>query len=211
MSVGTASAVAEAPARCADRMKVRLADALWSCLEEKRLADISVGDVIEAADVSRGSFYYHFSDLDHLTTWALECEIMDSDRQGHSFAILSSRAVVPEETPVMSRSIARVCLLLDRGGMSAVFEVSLDAMLGVWTEALCGSGEELPDSVVAQLEYAAGGMVGMLARASGSSEAKRRVSVAFLHERHLWLVQRVAEVLGVSARELMGRLDSAAA
>ena len=79
MSAGAVSAVAEAPVRCADRMKVRLADALWSCLEEKRLADISVGDVIEAADVSRGSFYYHFSDLDHLTAWALACEIMDSD------------------------------------------------------------------------------------------------------------------------------------
>lgn len=209
MTTGAAGAVAQAPARCADRMKVRLADALWSCLEDKRLADISVGDVIEAADVSRGSFYYHFPDLDHLTAWALSCEIMDSDRQGHSFALLSSREVVPEETPVMSRSITRVCLLLDRGGMSAVFEVSLDAMLDMWTSALCGPGEVLPDSVVAQLEYAVGGMVGMLARASRSSEAKRRVSVAFLHERHLWLVQRVAEVLGVSARELMDRLDDA--
>lgn len=214
MSAGAAGETAEAtraPERCAERMKVRLADALWGCLEGERLADISVGDVIEAADVSRGSFYYHFSDLDDLTVWALRRELLDSDRQGHSFVLLSSRAVAPEETPVTARSIGRVCLLLDRGGMSLVFGVALGETLDFWRGALCGPGEELPDAVVAQLEYAVGGMVGMLARASSSSEAKCRVSVAFLHERYLWLVQRVAEVLDVSARELAARLDAACA
>ena len=76
-------------------------------------------------------------------------------------------------------------------------------------DALCAEGEELPDEVVAQLEYAVGGTVGMLSRARSSTEAKRRMSMAFVHERHLWLVARVAEVLGVSPRELAARLERA--
>lgn len=201
------SAGAAAPVRAADRMKARLADALWGCLETRRLTEVSVGDVIEAADVSRGSFYYHFSDLDQLVTWALSQELLNSDRQGHSFLLLAVRPDPPEETPTLSRSIGRVCLLLDRGGMGAVFDVTLDAMLSLWTEALCPDGERLPDEVVAQLEYAVGGTVGMLSRARSVSESKRRASISFVHERHLWMVLRVAEVLDVSPRSIAARLE----
>lgn len=193
--------------RTAGRMRRRLADALWGCLETRRLTEVSVGDVIEAAGVSRGSFYYHFSDLDDLVAWSLSQELLNSDGAGHSFLALAAQEELPEETPAVSRSLERVCLLLDRGGMSPVFDVALDAMQRLWVGALCDEGEELPDEVAAQLEYAVGGTVGMLSRASVSTEAKRRASMAFLHERHLWLVARVADVLGTSPRELMARLE----
>lgn len=195
--------------RAADRMRGRLADALWELLETRRLTEIVVGDVIEAAGVSRGSFYYHFSDLDHLVAWAISQELLNSDREGHSFAAIAACEEPPAETPVVSRSLCRVCLLLDRGGMSAVFDVALEAMLALWTAALCPDGGALPDAVEAQLEYAVGGTVGMLARSSASTEAKRRASIAFMHERHLWLVARVAEVLGESPRDVTALLARA--
>ncbi len=193
----------------ADRMKTCLADALWGCLVTRALTGLSVGDVIEVAGVSRGSFYYHFSDLDHLVSWALARELLDSDREGHSFLELAAGEETPEENPAVTRSLERVCLLLGRGGMSAVYEVALDAVLRLWEAALCPDGGPLPDEVVAQLEYAVGGLVGMLARASVSTDAKRRVSIAFLHERHLWLVARVSEVLGREPRDVMALLGRA--
>lgn len=195
------------PVRPADRMKARLADALWSCLETRRLSEVSVGDVIERAEVSRGSFYYHFPDLDALVAWAVARELLDSDREGNSFVLLAARQDPPEETPTLSRSIGRVCLMLERGGMGAVYDVALDAMLSLWTSALCPEGEALPDEVVSQLEYAVGGTVGMLSRARTSSEVKRRASIAFVHERHLWVVLRVAEVLDESPRSIAARLE----
>ena len=194
-------------ARVAERMKERLADALWTLLETRRLTETSVGDVIKTAGVSRGSFYYHFSDLDHLVSWAIARELLDSDRRGNSFVALAAQEETPEESPVIARSLERVCLLLDRGGLCQVYEVVIDATLRLWSEALCDEGEELPDEVVAQLEYAVGGTVGMLSRASVSTEARRRASIAFVHERHLWLVARVADVLGESPRALLERLE----
>ena len=194
-------------ARATERMKARLADALWGCLETRRLTEVSVGDVIQEAGVSRGSFYYHFSDLDHLIAWALSQEMLNSDRRGNSFMALAAQAEPPAESETVSRSLSRVCLLLDRGGMGAVFDVALDAQLALWTKALCPEGELLPDEVVAQLEYAVGGTVGMLSRAGRSSDSKRRVSMAFVHERHLWMVRRVAEVLGESPRSVAARLE----
>lgn len=194
-------------ARATERMKARLADALWGCLETRRLTEVSVGDVIQAAGVSRGSFYYHFSDLDHLIARALSQEMLNSDRRGNSFMALAAQAEPPAESETVSRSLSRVCLMLDRGGMGAVFDVALDAQLALWTEALCPEGELLPDEVVAQLEYAVGGTVGMLSRAGRSSDSKRRASMAFVHERHLWMVRRVAEVLGESPRSVAARLE----
>lgn len=196
-------------ARAAERMKTRLADALWRCLEARRLTEVSVGDVIQEAGVSRGSFYYHFSDLDHLIAWALSQEMLNSDRRGNSFMALAAQAEPPAESETVSRSLSRVCLLLDRGGMGAVFDVALDAQLALWTKALCPEGELLPDEVVAQLEYAVGGTVGMLSRAGRSSDSKRRASMAFVHERHLWMVRRVAEVLGESPRSVAAHLERA--
>lgn len=210
---GEAPSAAAAPGRtrAVEPMKERLADALWGCLAEKDLSEVSVGDVIEAADVSRGSFYYHFSDLDDLVAWALGRELLDSDREGHSFVLLAACPASPaQESPLVERSISRACLLLDRGGMSVVYDVALGATLEVWRRALAPRGGELPDAVVAQLEYATGGIVGMLSRAGASSESKRRVSMAFVRERHLLLVRRVAEVLGVSPRELVARLEGQA-
>ncbi|MBM6774243.1 TetR/AcrR family transcriptional regulator [Olsenella profusa] len=197
--------------RSTDRMKVRLADALWACLAQTPLGDLSVGDVIDAAGVSRGSFYYHFSDLDHLTAWAVREELLDSDRRGNSFLVLAACEPEPNLEPRVERSIERICLLLDRGGMSAVYGVALDVTLGLWERALCPEGGSLPDEVVAQIEYSVGGTVGMLSRAGVSTDAKRRVSVAFIHERHLWTVRRVSEVLGRSPRELVGCLEGAVA
>ena len=193
-------------ARTAERMKARLADALWDCLAELPVGEISVGDVIEAAGVSRGSFYYHFDDLDELLAWAIRQEVMNSDRKGHSFALLLARAE-PSGNALVQRAIARVCLLLDKGGMSPVFDVALDAMREVWVAALEPEGGRLPDGVVAQLEYAVGGSVGMLARASRSTEAKLRASSAFIRACNRTLVERIADELGVSAAELVARLE----
>ena len=193
-------------ARTAERMKARLADALWDCLAELPVGEISVGDVIEAAGVSRGSFYYHFDDLGELLAWAIRQEVMNSDRKGHSFALLLARAE-PSGNALVQRAIARVCLLLDKGGMSPVFDVVLDAMREVWVAVLEPEGGRLPDGVVAQLEYAVGGSVGMLARASRSTEAKLRASSAFIRACNRTLVERIADELGVSAAELVARLE----
>lgn len=193
-------------ARTAERMKARLADALWDCLAELPVGEISVGDVIEAAGVSRGSFYYHFDDLDELLAWAIRQEVMNSDRKGHSFALLLARAE-PSGNALVQRAIARVCLLLDKGGMSPVFDVALDAMREVWVAVLEPEGGRLPDGVIAQLEYAVGGSVGMLARASRSTEAKLRASSAFIRACNRTLVERIADELGVSAAELVARLE----
>lgn len=193
--------------RAGERMKARLADAFWGLLVTSRLADISVGSVVAAAQVSRGSFYYHFDDLDELVGWALAREITNVDGEGTSLMALTMRRGPEEGAPSAARSIRRICLLMDGGGMHVVYDVAINLMLDLWRGVLRPEGGELPDDLVAQLEYAVGGTMGMLFRARGSSVEKRRVSVAFLRDRHLRFVVRVAQRLGVDSHELAVRVE----
>lgn len=192
-------------ARAGIRMKSKLADALWGLLATQRLSAISVGDVIEAASVSRGSFYYHFADLDTLVRWALLREVLDSDRQGHPFFLVATQTAVPQETRELKRSISRVCLLLNRGGMDIVFEVAFEALTDLWSRVLQPEVEELPNEVIAQLEYAVGGTIGMLAHANVRDESRHRTSVAFIREQQVRMVRSLAAVLHMSSSELMTR------
>lgn len=175
----------------ATRMREKLADALWATLESKRLEEVSVGDVIEAAGVSRGTFYYHFAEKDELVRWALRREILDADRRGTSLAALASRSVPCEGDPVVERSVERLCLLIHRGGMGVVYDAMLDVALELWTRLLQPADGRLPDEVVTAVEYGVGGMVGLLRRSGTASNDRRRVSVAFLSEQYARLSERV--------------------
>ena len=56
--------------------KLALANALKAQLQKKFLDDITVKELVEACEINRQTFYYHFEDIPHLLRW-----IMDSDSE----------------------------------------------------------------------------------------------------------------------------------
>ena len=193
--------------RAAARMRDRLADAFWRVLEDERVDGVSVGAVCEAAGVSRGSFYYHFEDRAELLSWALQREILDADRAGTPLVQLmaAGERCDGEALRAVERTIGRLCLLIDHGGMDVVYNAMAETAFGYWRAVLCPGGEELPSGVVAILEYDVGGMVGMLCRAGASSDDERRSSLAFLRERHVLIARRICREEGLTAEQLRAR------
>ena len=57
--------------------KRALAAALKDAMARKPLQKITVTELIQAADVNRKTFYYHFSDIYELLKWTLEEEALD--------------------------------------------------------------------------------------------------------------------------------------
>ena len=57
------------------RTKKYLADALKRLSSEKPLAKITVKDLCEYSHVNRGTFYYHFKDINNLINWIYHTEI----------------------------------------------------------------------------------------------------------------------------------------
>lgn len=192
--------------RTATRMKVRLAEALWSVLEDCRLDAVSVGAVAARADVSRGSFYYHFADLDELVAWALRRELMDVDHAGTPLVALlaSSEGLEPlDEVPL---GVARLCLLINHGGMDVAYDAAVGLALDFWRSVLAPDGGELEEREVALVEFALGGVVGTLCHAPFSTEFQRRATVSFLRECARAMTLEICDERGVSEKELLARI-----
>ena len=60
--------------------KRSLASALKSLMEEMPLAKITVGDICEACNMNRKSFYYHFRDKYDLINWIYDTEFISVAR-----------------------------------------------------------------------------------------------------------------------------------
>ena len=58
----------------AQSTKQALAATLKQLLEKKSLDDITVKEIVEACEVNRQTFYYHFQDIYDLLGWFLEQE-----------------------------------------------------------------------------------------------------------------------------------------
>ena len=54
--------------------KLALANALKAQLQKKFLDDITVKELVEACEINRQTFYYHFQDIYDLLRWLLEHE-----------------------------------------------------------------------------------------------------------------------------------------
>lgn len=56
------------------KTKQRLAEALKSALQKKKLSKVTVSELVAACDINRKTFYYHFEDIYALFKWMLEQE-----------------------------------------------------------------------------------------------------------------------------------------
>ena len=55
-------------------MKQRIADAAQRLVMEKKKTKLTVKDIVEACQITRQAFYYHFEDIPDLMRWMLERE-----------------------------------------------------------------------------------------------------------------------------------------
>lgn len=59
------------------KTKMAFAAALKKAMTKKRLSDITVKELIEACNVDRKTFYYHFEDIYELLKWILDREAIE--------------------------------------------------------------------------------------------------------------------------------------
>jgi AcrR family transcriptional regulator len=57
--------------------KIQVANALKRLVKTKKLAKITVHDIVKASGVNRSTFYYHFIDKDDLINWIFKKDVVD--------------------------------------------------------------------------------------------------------------------------------------
>jgi AcrR family transcriptional regulator len=162
-------------------------------LADRRIADLTVGDVLAEADVARGSFYFYFASKYDLVV-ALAQEIMDEVEQ----------AAAP---------------WLDRGELEPreALRAAVSGALGVWREhgAVRGAGGE-GWHASPELENVWGGFVerfvtrarSQIERERGSGAAPAGPDAGTLAASLIWMNERVFYLWATDAQPELGDADT---
>lgn len=194
-------------AACAEE---RLIDAFWELLRDRQLRAITVRTIVEKAGVNRGTFYYHFADIDSLIHCALERELVTKHSLIHEMLLLVSGSIdeiPPEEA---NRHIHRTALLIQRGGTERVIDEIMDIAINVWQAALCPNGEALNEQTTLFVRYNISGIVGMFSSFARNENPPEFSTIAnFQKWNAVNTVEAICKLQGVQKEEVLQRIQTA--
>ena len=121
----------------------KLIDAFWACLEDHRLADITISAITKSAELNRGTFYYHFRDIDDLTARAIEVEFNSQALLPGIFDLIAGAPGSITAIELIQQRMQRLSLLIDRGGLDVLSMQIKRLVRQTWTAILCAEGESL--------------------------------------------------------------------
>lgn len=139
----------------------RLIDAFWGVLETTPLRSMSIRTIAEHAGLNRGTFYYHFDDIDALTHRALEREMLERHSIMHEMLLLVSGAVDQIPPAEVARHMDKTALLIRQGGSDRVANEILGIAMRIWQAALCPTGEPLEERTQLLIRYNIYGIIGL--------------------------------------------------
>ena len=122
----------------------RIIQAFWTLLETNRLESISVRAVTAAADCNRGTFYYHFHDMEDLCQNALSDELLSNGFFPNLFnSIVCGEKAAIVEAFFASEYPSKLVLLLEHGGVERTINMLRTAMCDMWSHVLYPDGGEI--------------------------------------------------------------------
>ena len=195
--------------------KQRLIDSLWRLLEERRLHEVTVGMVSIDAKCNRGTFYYHYEDMDQLVKRAVELEFLAPsatlNKLFGTMAAAEDHSLIEEASN--SREVKRIALLIEQGGFDVAFASAIDFVLRLWKRILCAEGEEITPEARVIIEYAVCGLFGMFTSSirtrqetASSFVPKTDPMTNFALENSRFVFAQICKAQGVSQEEAAARL-----
>ncbi|RDB63892.1 hypothetical protein C1878_03630 [Gordonibacter sp. 28C] len=187
----------------------KLVEAFWKLLEDRRLQDLTIGAICSEAQCNRGTFYYHYADIDALVSAAVERELMgDGALPNDIFNLVTGAGEDLFARIVEGNRMKRLALVMKRGGMDRVEGLIKETILGMWRTVLCPDGAELSPDARFIVEYAVGGVLGVLSFA-GSQDAKGGevcIPERFMGESASFMLSQISEAQGIPQDEVLLRL-----
>lgn len=193
----------------------RIIDSFWALLEGHRLNEITIGMVVEQAQCNRGTFYYHFADLDALVHETIERELLiERDIPGMIFDLACGIDESPSQSLGDSSELYRLSLLMDRGGLDLVTAEAKRTIVGMWTALLAPGEAHLPESTREIIEYFTTGTLGLIAYRFSRSQEGRGDAIdpatdEFLKQNAVFVVGQIARTQGMTSADVLARLHMA--
>ena len=193
----------------------RIMDGFWILLENHRLRDITIGMVVEQAQCNRGTFYYHYADMNDLLCAAIEHElIFERSIPEIIFDIAYNRETSPSRTIDESQQLYRLSLIMEQGGMDLVLAKAHTMVNGLWISVLAPDKGELPENVRIILEYYTTGMFGTILyrfseRRNGLQSLTCSEMDKFINASTRFAITQIAQAQNTTEEEIFARLRTA--
>ncbi len=203
------------PKATAERVPVdrRLANAFWMLLETHTLGEITIGMVAGAAGVNRGTFYYHFANLDDFVYRVIELELVGERALLRDiFAIAIGSDATIEGIASVEGKMRRMGLALAHGGMDAMGPKIKEVLAGMWQALLRPDGSRINPQTRAVIEYATSGVIGMLSYFASQDEGAVDVGPGmqeFLKNSACFMLASICKAEGVPQEAVLERLAAA--
>lgn len=187
----------------------RIIQAFWELLEDNRVSDISVAMVTDRAECNRGTFYYHFADMNALVEDVIDEELFSDGAIVHeAYGVL-----LDPETRLFgvtaSEHVEHMRLVMRRGDAERLSEKIREAVLGMWQLILRPDGTPLKPETRMVLEYAVSGVIGILmlwARTEDEDLPCPESQSHLVSNAAGFLLSQISEAEGVPEQDIMARL-----
>ena len=189
--------------------RARICEALWELLEAHELRDITVGMITARAECNRGTFYYHFKDLDALLDAAISDDVMNKSMMAELIFRISTGDEAAVREVLGSREFHRLSVVVNHAGVELAFGKVFESLVDIWRALLCPDGSELAPGAQAIVLYYVGGMMSMVASVSHEhleELAESDQMPRFIMKNASFLVAEICAAQGVPAETISERI-----
>lgn len=199
------------PRKSADEAdaRQRIEDALWALLADHQLHEITVGALTERAGCNRGTFYYHYHDLDSLVESAIEDELVGSGAIARIIFLMGAGQQCDRLVEEAAPHLQRMGLIVRRSGFDVALLKTREVVMRLWRAVLCPDGSDMTPEAERIVEYNLGGVLGQLTLAeqyAREGEILPQGSARFLQRNSVHMLEAIAAAQGISKEDIVSRL-----
>ncbi|MGN0301290.1 MAG: TetR/AcrR family transcriptional regulator [Anaerotardibacter sp.] len=204
------------PRKDADTLdaKERIYQAFWDLLEDYHFHEITVGMIASKAQCNRGTFYYHFADINELTEKSINRELFANGLVSRIvIRIICGDVSVPRDIESIIPNIKRIQILAERGGGTIIMKKIKMTVLRVWETVLGVEEKDLEPTTRLIIEYAISGILGVLSYSSDNvvhldKIAKNDTWLPFVKANAHTLYHSICAAQNISPQEAEARLKA---
>ncbi len=195
--------------------KQRIGEAFWELLEENELREITVGMITAKAQCNRGTFYYHYQDIEDLLDSLLTKLLVDTSVLPEGLMRMATDDTYNIFDNLDPIFVHRMTLAIDRVGLSAAYGKMRAVTHEIWGYVLAAGEKGLTPEAEAFIDYYIGGVICMLAARPqalvnstmfGGSEPVSPSFVEFSRKNYRFLLGEICASQGVDFQTVLDRI-----
>lgn len=188
----------------------RMCEAFWTLLEDHQLNEITIGMISEAACCNRGTFYYHFADLDEMIDYAIKREFFVNNMPQRLFMVAINGDEEALVESINNPSSQRMCLIMEHGGRTIAEGQIRSSLIMLWEAILCCGDSGLANDTRMILEYSSYGMMGLIRyihQQQDKNEPDLLPSMKLIQDTSDFILSHVSAAQNITKDELLERAN----